>query len=344
MRGDRLEVMLHLEKTIAEHLSRFLKAPELHWQPADFLPNLSSEDGFDKLRILREESARLPDEILAVLVGDMITEEALPSYATWIATLDGVNTQGEPSTAWGEWNRNWCAEENRHGDLLNKYLYLTGRIDMKKVELSIHHLIKDGGNIETENDPYRTFVYTSFQEIATRISHHSVGKRALSAGADNLYALSRKIAGDEQRHAEAYMFFISKIIEVDASEAVLAIHDMLKKKIIMPAMYMRESGSEVGDAFKKFEVLATRYEIYTPHHYVQIMAHILKRWGIAHLTGLSPAAEKAQQYLCGLPDRYKKIVERFSAKDKKEAENDGPISFNWILPEQKSIDITGLTT
>ncbi len=29
------------------------------------------------------------------------------------------------------WNRQWTAEENRHGDLMNKYCYLTGRVNMK---------------------------------------------------------------------------------------------------------------------------------------------------------------------------------------------------------------------
>ncbi len=337
MRGDRLEVMMHLDNTLADTLPKLLKAPEQHWQPADYLPDLSTEEGFEHMRVLREEAARLPEEILAVLVGDMITEEALPSYASWIATLDGVNTQGEPNTAWGEWNRNWCAEENRHGDLLNKYLYLTGRVNMKEVELTIHHLIKDGGQIETENDPYRTFVYTSFQEIATRISHLNVGKRALSAGAEHLYDLSRKIAGDEQRHARAYMYFISKIMEVDPNEAVLAIHDMMKKKITMPAMYMRESGSKIGDAFKKFEVLATRHNIYTPHDYISIMSGLIKRWGIEHLTGLNPAAEKAQEYLCTLPERYRKILNRFAARDQKAIDESGPIEFSWVLPQQEKL-------
>ena len=32
---------------------------------------------------------------------------------------------------WGIWTRAWTAEENRHGDLMNKYAYLSGRVDMR---------------------------------------------------------------------------------------------------------------------------------------------------------------------------------------------------------------------
>jgi acyl-[acyl-carrier-protein] desaturase len=40
----------------------------------------------------------------------------------------------------------WTAEENRHGDLMNKYLWLTGRVDMRAVETTIQNLI---GSVRT---------------------------------------------------------------------------------------------------------------------------------------------------------------------------------------------------
>lgn len=75
---------------------------------------------------LRKRSANLPDDYLVTLVGDMITEEALPTYMTMLNTLDGVRDEtGASNTAWARWTRMWTAEENRHGDVMNKYLYLT---------------------------------------------------------------------------------------------------------------------------------------------------------------------------------------------------------------------------
>jgi len=40
-------------------------------------------------------------------------------------TLDGVRDEtGASQTPWGRWTRQWVAEENRHGDLMNKYCWL----------------------------------------------------------------------------------------------------------------------------------------------------------------------------------------------------------------------------
>ena len=40
-------------------------------------------------------------------------------------TLDGVRDEtGAAPTPWGRWTRQWVAEENRHGDLMNKYCWL----------------------------------------------------------------------------------------------------------------------------------------------------------------------------------------------------------------------------
>ena len=107
----------------------------------------------------------------------MITEEALPTYMTMLNTLDGVRDEtGASSSAWAQWTRQWTAEENRHGDAMNKYLWLTGRIDMKSVEVTIQRLIGSGMDPKTENNPYLGFVYTSFQERATKISHGNTAK------------------------------------------------------------------------------------------------------------------------------------------------------------------------
>ena len=93
---------------------------------------------------------------------------------------------GADDTAWARWNRAWTAEENRHGDLLNKYLYLTGRVDMRSVETTVQHLIGSGFDPQMSNNPLLCFVYTSFQERATKISHMNTASQARLHGDLNL--------------------------------------------------------------------------------------------------------------------------------------------------------------
>ncbi|KAH7529044.1 hypothetical protein FEM48_Zijuj05G0141900 [Ziziphus jujuba var. spinosa] len=115
------------------------------WQPQDFLPDASSDGFHDQLRQLQERTKEIPDEYFVVLVRNMITEEALPSYHSRINGTEIFHDKtGVDETPWAIWARGWSAEENRHGDLLNKYLYLSGRVDMKQVETTIQYLIAAG--------------------------------------------------------------------------------------------------------------------------------------------------------------------------------------------------------
>ena len=59
---------------------RYLKPAESSWQPSSLLPEASSPDFLDAVHELRTAAAALPSDYLVVLVGDMVTEEALPSY------------------------------------------------------------------------------------------------------------------------------------------------------------------------------------------------------------------------------------------------------------------------
>jgi acyl-[acyl-carrier-protein] desaturase len=80
--------------------------------------------------------------------------------------LDGVRDEtGASLTSWARWTRAWTAEENRHGDLLNKYLYLTGRVNMRAIEKTIQYLIGSGMVSATSENKkgkkYSWFVFLS---------------------------------------------------------------------------------------------------------------------------------------------------------------------------------------
>lgn len=291
----RLEVMQLLEKDVDMYMEKYLVPVEKIWQPTDFLPNSQSDSFFEDIKDLREVSKDLPDDFWITLIGDMITEEALPTYESWLLQMDGVvDEEGRYlENGWAKWIRHWTGEENRHGDVLNKSLYLSGRINMREVEMSMHHLISDGFDIGTSHDPYRNFVYTSFQELATYISHNNVSTIAKKYGANKIARMCKIIAGDEMRHHLAYCEFVRRIFEVDPSEMMLAVQYMFKLKIVMPAHFLREAGEPIGSLFEPFSNSAQRIGVYTAQDYIDIMKKLIRVWDIEHVKGLNAEAEKA---------------------------------------------------
>lgn len=145
MPPQKIEMFKSLEPWAETNILPLLKPVEKCWQPQDFLPEPSSDEFYDEIKEIRLRAKEIPDDYYVCLVGDMITEEALPTYQTMLNTLDGVRDEtGASPTSWAIWTRAWTAEENRHGDLLNKYLYLSGRVDMKMIEKTIQYLIGSG--------------------------------------------------------------------------------------------------------------------------------------------------------------------------------------------------------
>ncbi|QNF34905.1 acyl-ACP desaturase [Adhaeribacter swui] len=306
--ASKVEVLKYLESFVAESIETLLKKVEDSWQPADFLPDASMESFFEEVKNLQERAKELSYDLLAVLIGDTITEEALPTYESWLFAISDINTAED--SPWTKWNRSWTAEENRHGDLLNRYLYLSGRINMREMEASTQYLIADGFDLQTGHDPYRAFVYTSYQETATNISHRRVAQLAKKEGDTLLAKICGHIASDEARHAKAYKSFVSQIFEVDPNNMMLAFEDMMRKKIVMPAHYMRELGVEMGKTFGHFTDAAQRIGVYTARDYTDILESLLADWKIASITGLNEAGEKARDYVMALPDRLKRVADR----------------------------------
>jgi len=307
-----------------------LETGDAAWQPQDFLPDLSQEGWMEEVQEVRRQAEELSDEVLIVLIGDMVTEEALPTYQTLLNTFEGCDDPtGDTDSAWARWSRGWTSEENRHGDLLNKYLYLNGRTDMRSIEVTIQHLITNGFNPGAQKDPYRGFVYTSFQERATKISHGNVGKVAAACGDKNLQRICAKIAGDEARHERAYQLFCEEILRRDPDGLIAVFGDMMRGQISMPAEQMTDGISNT--LYDDFSEIAQRLGVYTALDYADIIQHLVKRWRLEDLEGLKPETEKERDYICRLPGRYRKLAERSMNKKKKATEDVvEPKAFSWI--------------
>ncbi|GMH18219.1 hypothetical protein Nepgr_020060 [Nepenthes gracilis] len=331
---EKAEVIKSLEDWFENNIITLLKPVEQAWQPHDFLPNPASDGFYEQVKELRERVQELPDEYFVVLVGDLITEEALPTYATMVNSAEGIrDITTSSSEPWARWTRGWTAEENRHGDLLNKYLFLSGRVDMKYVEKTIHYLIRSGADSMSKNDAYRGIVYTSFQERATHISHANTARLAKQHGDTKLAQICGTISADEKRHEVAYVMMMSKLFEVDPNYSILSFADMMRMRISMPGQFMYDGHDE--NLFTHFSAVAQRLGVYTTKDYADIVEHLVDKWKIEKLTGLSSEASEAQDFLCQLAPKIRKLDERAQARGRYR-HGDVPVlfPFKWIFSRE----------
>uniref|UniRef100_A0A0D9X5A3 Acyl-[acyl-carrier-protein] desaturase n=1 Tax=Leersia perrieri TaxID=77586 RepID=A0A0D9X5A3_9ORYZ len=307
----RLEVLDQMEPWVESHVLPLLKSPEDAWQPSDMVPDPAAlgAEGFHAACVeLRERAAAVPDEHLVCLVGNMVTEEALPTYQSVVNRFESArDVTGSDGTAWARWVRGWSAEENRHGDVLNRYMYLSGRLDMRQVERTVHRLIRSGMAMHAPVSPYHGFIYVAFQERATSIAH---GNTARHVGVDPALArICGAIAADEKRHEVAYTRVVERLLQADPDATVRALAYMMRRRIIMPASLM-DDGCDV-DLFTHYAAVAQQAGVYTASDYRGILEHLIQRWRVAELDyGLSGEGRGARDYVCALPQKIRRMEEK----------------------------------
>ncbi|PIN14137.1 Acyl-[acyl-carrier-protein] desaturase [Handroanthus impetiginosus] len=239
------------------------------WASQNVLPLLKNEF-MDEVRALRDRASGLPDEYFLVL-----------------------DETGSSSNPWASWTRAWTAEENRHGDLLRAYLYLSGRVDMLMIERTVQYLIGTGMDPGTENNPYLGFVYTSFQERATFVSRGNTARLAKEGGDPVLARICGTIAADEKRHENAYINIVERLLDVDPNGAMVAIGDMMRKKVKMPAHLMYDGRDP--HLFDHFSAVAQRIEVHTADDYADILGFLIRQWRLEKLRGLESEGMKKLQ-------------------------------------------------
>ncbi len=296
------------------------------WQPADLLPGPREEekppetkaemDAADEkytLQVLqlRRMARELPDSILVVLVGNAVTEEAIPAYMAWLNRVNAIaDKTGADDLPWPKWVRGWTAEESRHDHVLDFWMRESGRLNMHSVDRTKHSLILRGFDPKVGDDPYRAFTYTAFQELATKISHDREGKMALQAeGSESILAkICGFIAGDESRHYTFYSDIMGHIFDQDPDGAMIAFRDMMEEEVAMPGAFMNDGSIDDGsDAtekngkqaslFDRYAAVAQSEGIYTATDYVTITRDLIGKWKVLDRVVSSDEAKKAQDKL-----------------------------------------------
>ena len=211
---------------------------------------------------------------------NLLTEDNLPYYhlALW-------RTFGEEE-AWGEWVRRWTAEEGRHAIVIRDYLTVTRGCDPKVLEQGRMDQALRGWYPEfAEQGPLDGVVFTTLQELATRISHRNTG--AITED-ETAIKLCSRVATDENLHYVFYRDMAVQAIEMNPSAMVEAMHRQITN-FAMP-------GAGIPGFREKAKAMAQAGIYNLRIHLDQVLRPVLeKHWRLGDIEGLTDEAKQKRE-------------------------------------------------
>jgi acyl-[acyl-carrier-protein] desaturase len=274
------EMLSLLEPTMLRGLERHLSAAT-EWFPHEYVPYEVGRNYVDEP--WEETDSALGIVSRTALEVNLLTEDNLPYYhlALWeIFGRGGV---------WGEWVRRWTAEEGRHAIVLRDYLTVTRGLDPVQLERGRMDQVSrgyypDGNGGARALDPLDGVVYTTLQELATRIAHRNTGTFTQDPVIEKLTA---RIATDENLHYVFYRDLGKAALQIAPSEMMLAINRQVTG-FAMPGLDIPE--------FKQKAIEIAKAGIYDLriHHDEVVLPVLFTHWKIDQVTGLTDEAEQAR--------------------------------------------------
>ena len=298
---DQAALLHELEPVAGELLNRHLGVAK-EWFPHEMVPYSRGKDfvvGEQWSSVdsdFGDTSNDLAEAVRASLFVNLLTEDNLPYYTRDIYQLFGGDG------AYGQWGRNWTAEEGRHSIVIRDYLTVTRAIDPIALERARMQQVR-GGQVPTPNDLYEALAYLSMQELATRIAHRNTGK----AMSDKVgQAIMSRVGNDENLHYLFYRDLATAALAVDPSNMIIGIERAVRT-FVMP-------GIGIPD-FERLSREIARAGIYdlAIHHDQILQPVVMRHWNIAELTGLNADAEKAREALIKRIERVGKVAVRLAA-------------------------------
>ena len=299
---DQAALIEELEPVAAKLLERHMGVAK-EWFPHELVPYSRGKD-FEPGRQWVPEDAdfgsagtEIDEAVRSALYLNLLTEDNLPYYFRDIDRLFGSDT------AFGEWARNWTAEEGRHSIVMRDYFTVTRALDPIALERGRMMQVR-GGQVPTPNDAFEALAYVSMQELATRISHRNTGKLMKDEMGT---AIMSRVGNDENLHYLFYRDLTSAALELDPSSTVLGIERAVRT-FSMPGL-----GIPNFDALSREVAKAGIYDLLI-HHDQILEPVIMRHWKLMELTGLSDEAEAARESIVKRMARTAKVGKRLSAE------------------------------
>jgi acyl-[acyl-carrier protein] desaturase len=289
-------LLRQLEATAEENLGRHLASAE-DWMPHEYIPwrqgrNYAGLGG----EPWSADQSRLSPIARTAMELNLLTEDNLPSYHAEL-----IQTFGRQG-AWGVWVNRWTAEEGRHAACIRDYLLFTRGVDPGRLEQARMATLQAGW--DSGGKPVlHAFVYVSFQELATRISHRNTGRYCDDPVAERLLA---RIAMDENLHMIFYRDLVTAALEIAPSQTLRAIADEVAG-FAMPG--------SVVPGFARRAIQIARAGIYDLRiHHDDVIMPLVRHWRVFEITGLDADGEQARHdlaaALAALDARATRFAER----------------------------------
>ncbi|HEY8808214.1 MAG TPA: acyl-ACP desaturase, partial [Candidatus Limnocylindria bacterium] len=296
---DRAEAALlaEIEPAVAKLVDRHLAVAK-EWFPHDFIPYSQGRD-FDK-EPWTPDQARLTGIAQTAFEVNLLTEDNLPSYHYLIRA---IFEKGDG--AWKFWVGRWTAEEGRHAIVIRDYLVVTRNIDPIMLERGRMQNVQLG--YDRPMRALRGLAYTSFQELATRVSHQNTGRYSADPVADRIMS---RVAADENLHMVFYRDALSAAFEVDPSAVMKAITEEV--------LTFEMPGAGITGFVRKAAKMAEAGIYDLRIHHDDILWPLLRHWRVFERTDLDAEAEHARdnlaRFLGKLDASAKKYEERRAAR------------------------------
>lgn len=294
---DRRELMEAVDSDVEQLMTDHL-AMRPTWYAHDLI---NWEEGRNYVDEPWDESqCTISPEVREALVLNLLTEDNLPYYHFAIAS------QFSEDSAIGRWTRRWTAEEGQHSIVIRDWLLVSRNCDPVALEEDRVKAVSRGWD-SPWTDPVDIFVYTSAQELATRVSHRNTGMKADDEGA---YEVMKRVAADENFHYIFYKGIVTAMLKHEPSDCLLSMKKVYEN-FNMP-------GTVVPN-FRRRAAMAARAEIYDLRiHAEKIIQPVLREWKIDTLEGLTPEADQAREDLMAMPgvliERAERLEKRAASK------------------------------
>lgn len=301
MKIKELDILKVLEPEVEKIFEKHYQTKK-PWYPHELLP----WDNFtDNKREDVSANTEQEDAIASSLYLNVLTEDNLPWYVLSFTKVFGKENE---ETVWGDWLRQWTAEEDNHSYSLRLLITLNNLMDPKKLEDARMHQMRNAV-VPVHTRASEGIIYGAMQEIAARISYRNLAKISQGIGG---YDILAKIASDENRHHIFYRDVAKKGFEYFPSEFVLSLHKQV--------LGFQMPGTGIID-FTKHAHAVNRANIFNfemQHELINL--HLTNDiWKINELSGLTPEAEEAREKIHKIYERLTKILNK--QKQRKEEKN-----------------------